>query len=97
MWVASVQMADTGHKRSAEDEPHTADNDEEEIDLLAMLTRTSASRLNMKEAPQPNKRGKVNYYGYMDEYFKERPPVPVTNVVFDNETLRVVRDLTGSF
>ena len=90
-----------GQKRTAENDQLQcavdATKEEEEVDLLAMLVSSSSSRLNMKDLPAAGKRGKVNFHGYMDEYFKERPPVPVSNIVFDNQTLAVVRDLTGSY
>lgn len=68
------------------------DGDDDEVDLVALLDHKSKTTVNMKELPEPNKRGKVVYYGYMDGYFCERPPRPQSNVVIDNATLQIIRD-----
>lgn len=73
-----------------------ADGEEEqEVDLIQMLEKKARSTINMKELPPKNKKGKVVLFGYMDDFFNERAPVPATNLVVDNLSLDVIKDLTG--
>jgi len=65
------------------------------FDLIAMLDEKSKNSLNMKELPAANRKGQINYYGYMDDYFNGKPPVASRNWVIDNFSLQIVRDLTG--
>jgi hypothetical protein len=97
--MATETCTTESNKKEEKDEQKEKEEEEEEeeVDLVKMLTKRSASKLNMKEMPPANKRGKVNYFGYMDDYFRERPPVPAVNFVIDNITLQIVRDLLGAF
>ena len=79
-------------------EPQVQEEEEKQkVDFLALLSESCGSRVNMKDLPPRNKKGKINYFGYMDEYFQEKPPVPLTNLVIDNHDLRVICDRTGDF
>ena len=75
----------------------TVDDDDDGPDLLQMMEKASSTRINMKEMPERNKRGKINYPGYMSDFFQEQPPTPIRNVVIDNKTLKIIQDLTGNF
>jgi hypothetical protein len=54
-------------------------------------------RLQFKELPEPNRKGIINYFGYMDDYFQGSPPIASRNWVIDNKKLEILADLTGDF
>lgn len=39
----------------------------------------------------------IVYVGYMDEYFKNCPPIPRTNVIIHNTSFEIVQDNVGSW
>jgi len=72
-------------------------DDDAPVDLMALLEAKNATTLNMKDLPPRNKKGKINYSGYMESYFQERPPIPQTNLVFDSHNLQIIKILDGQY
>ena len=68
----------------------------EKVDLIALMDGGQSNQIQMKAPPAPNKKGKINYYGYMDKYFGGTPPIPLSNIIYSNEDYTEVKIITGS-
>ena len=77
-------------------EEQEQEEEKEEFDLIAMLNAKIPAKLNVKDLPKKrNRKGQLIYFGYMDDYFQNEPPKPVTNLIFENSSLQILADLNS--